>query len=88
MKPTVRNIAEKANVSTASVSLVLNNKPSRITEATREKILEAARELGYDFEEKKKKIQQVSKVQKKNISGTEVIGIVRSRYSNEFLDSC
>ena len=36
MKPTVRNIAEKANVSTASVSLVLNNKPSRITEATRE----------------------------------------------------
>lgn len=88
MKPTVRNIAEKANVSTASVSLVLNNKPSRITEATREKILEAARELGYDFEEKKKKIQQISEVQKKNISGTEVIGIVRSRYSNEFLDSC
>ena len=55
MKPTVRNIAEKANVSTASVSLVLNNKPSRITEATRERIIEAARELGYDFEEKKRK---------------------------------
>ena len=55
MKPTVRNIAEKANVSTASVSLVLNNKPSRITEATRERIIEAARELGYDFEEKNEK---------------------------------
>ena len=42
MKPTVRNIAERANVSIASVSLVLNNKPSRITEATRQKIIEAA----------------------------------------------
>ena len=40
MKPTVRNIAERANVSIASVSLVLNNKPSRITEATRQKIIE------------------------------------------------
>lgn len=55
MKPTVRNIAERANVSIASVSLVLNNKPSRITEATRQKIIEAAKELGYNFEEKKKK---------------------------------
>ena len=54
MKPTVRNIAERANVSIASVSLVLNNKPSRITEATRQKIIEAAKELGYNFEEKKK----------------------------------
>ena len=47
MKPTVREIAKKAEVSIASVSLVLNNKPSRITAATKERILAAARALGY-----------------------------------------
>ena len=47
MKPTVRNIAERANVSIcqciAGIEII---KPSRITEATRQKIIEAAKELG------------------------------------------
>lgn len=55
MKPTVRDIAKEAEVSIASVSLVLNNKPSRITEAIKRKIIKAARELGYDFEEKRRR---------------------------------
>lgn len=88
MKPTVRNIAEKANVSTASVSLVLNNKPSRITEATRERIIEAARELGYDFEEKKRKARQISENQGETVKRAAVIGVIRPRYCNEFLESC
>ena len=88
MKPTVRNIAERANVSTASVSLVLNNKPSRITEATRERILEAAKELGYNFEEKKRKAKQISESQQEAAKRFAVIGIIRPRYSNEFLDAC
>ena len=88
MKPTVRNIAEKANVSTASVSLVLNNKPSRITEATRERIIEAARELGYDFEEKKKKAKQIMESREENANHPAVIGLIRPGYSNEFLNAC
>lgn len=88
MKPTVRNIAEKANVSTASVSLVLNDKPSRITEATRERILEAARELGYNFEEKKKKEKQIKENREEIIKSSAVIGVIRPRYYNEFLDAC
>lgn len=87
MKPTVRNIAERANVSIASVSLVLNNKPSRITEATRQKIIEAAKELGYNFEEKKKmkncQLKMSAIILKKSI-----IGVIRPRYYNEFLDAC
>lgn len=88
MKPTVRNIAEKAGVSIASVSLVLNNKPSRITESTRQRILEVAKELGYDFEEKKKKNKQVIEIQTENVLKSTVIGIIRPRYCNEFLDAC
>lgn len=52
MKPTVREIARKANVSIASVSMVLSDKPSRITETTKRRIIEAARDLGYDLEAK------------------------------------
>jgi LacI family transcriptional regulator len=53
MKITVRDIAEKAGVSATSVSLVLNDKPSRITEETKQKIISTAKELGYKQGEKK-----------------------------------
>jgi len=42
----IKDIAEKANVSLATVSLVLNNKPN-ISKTTRRRILEIAAELGY-----------------------------------------
>ena len=88
MKPTVRNIAERANVSIASVSLVLNNKPSRITEATRQKIIEAAKELGYNFEEKKKNEELSIENVCNNFDKRSIIGVIRPRYYNEFLDAC
>ena len=45
---TMSNIAEKAGVSRSAVSLVLNNRPdSRIPEATRQRIIETALEMGY-----------------------------------------
>ena len=88
MKPTVRNIAERANVSIASVSLVLNNKPSRITEATRQKIIEAAKELGYNFEEKKKNEELSIENVCNNFEKKSIIGVIRPRYYNEFLDAC
>lgn len=83
MKPTVRNIADMAGVSTASVSLVLNNKPSRITTATKQKILKAAEELGYDF-----KIKQRKEANDPNELDDPIIGVIRPRYNNEFLDAC
>ncbi|MGL6198774.1 MAG: LacI family DNA-binding transcriptional regulator [Lachnospiraceae bacterium] len=83
MKPTIRDIAKKAGVSIASVSLVLNDKPSRITAETKQKILDAAQELGYDFESKQKKISiQVPGISK------QLIGVVRPRYNDEFVDMC
>jgi len=44
--PTVRLIAETCGYSRSSVSLALRGDP-RLPEATREKILRVARELGY-----------------------------------------
>jgi len=45
----LKDVAERAGVSTATASLVLNNKPSKIviSEATRQQVLKAARELSY-----------------------------------------
>lgn len=47
MKTTIKDIASRAGVSTTTVSLVLNNKPSRISDITRNHILEIARQLDY-----------------------------------------
>ncbi len=84
MKPTVRDIANKAGVSIASVSLVLNNKPSRITDATKQKILEAAKELGYNFEEKQQKENDRGQPE----AAGQIIGVIRPKYNDEFIDAC
>ncbi|PPG92933.1 LacI family transcriptional regulator [Rathayibacter sp. AY1F3] len=45
---TMRQVAERAGVSQATVSLVLNNAPgNRVTEATRARVMEAVDDLGY-----------------------------------------
>lgn len=47
MRTTVKDVAKAVGLSTTTVSLVLNNKPNRIPEATREIVLKAAKELNY-----------------------------------------
>ena len=47
MKITIKDIAAATGFSPATVSLVLNNKPCRISKETRKKILETADTLGY-----------------------------------------
>lgn len=48
MSVTAKDIAKYLNISTASVSVALNDKPG-VSTATRKMIIETARELGYDF---------------------------------------
>lgn len=45
-KPTIDDVAEKAGVAVSTVSLALNKKPN-VSKETRNKVLEAARELNY-----------------------------------------
>lgn len=47
MSVTLKDIAKKTGFSTATISLVLNNKPASIPEATRKLILDTANSLGY-----------------------------------------
>lgn len=46
MKPRAKDIAEKLNISPATVSLVLNNKPG-VSEKTRKKVLDTMKEEGF-----------------------------------------
>jgi len=47
VKVKVKDIAKAAGVSTTAVSLVLNGKPSRLSDATKEKIKRIAREMAF-----------------------------------------
>ena len=46
MTVTLKDIAERAGVTSATVSMVINNKPN-ISDATRKKVLKIAKELNY-----------------------------------------
>ena len=47
VRTTIKDIAAKTGLSVTTVSLVLNNKPSKISQETRKLVLETARELCY-----------------------------------------
>ncbi|MCB6566986.1 LacI family DNA-binding transcriptional regulator, partial [Desulfovibrio desulfuricans] len=47
MKVTIKDIAKKAGVSASTVSLVLNNRPCRVSQATREPICTIAKQYNY-----------------------------------------
>ncbi|WP_096155548.1 MULTISPECIES: LacI family DNA-binding transcriptional regulator [Bacillus] len=46
MKPTIKDVAQKANVSIATVSRILNNQPG-YSEKTKEKVLKVIEEMGF-----------------------------------------
>ncbi len=46
-RATLKDVAKEANVSTATVSMVINNKPVPITKETKERVYAAARKLNY-----------------------------------------
>lgn len=45
--PTLKDVAKKCGVSTATVSYVLNNSPRQVLPATRDRVLKAIAEMGY-----------------------------------------
>ncbi|MDF2700371.1 MAG: LacI family transcriptional regulator [Haloplasmataceae bacterium] len=47
MKVTIKDIARESGVSISTVSLVLNNKPSRVSQVTKDKIIEVVHKLNY-----------------------------------------
>ena len=51
MSISAKELAKRLNISAATVSMVLNKKPG-ISEKTRNLVIEAAKEYGYDFSRK------------------------------------
>jgi len=47
MRVTIKDVAQLSGFSTATVSFVLNNKPVNISPETKEKVFDAAKQLGY-----------------------------------------
>lgn len=62
MSVSAKELAEKLNISAATVSMVLNNKPG-ISENTRKKVLSAAHELGFDFSKLEAKSSSYGSIQ-------------------------
>ncbi|MDG4717857.1 MULTISPECIES: LacI family DNA-binding transcriptional regulator [Thalassospira] len=48
-RPTMMDVASMAGVSQATVSLVLNGSPAKLTEATRQRVIDSASKLGYQL---------------------------------------
>jgi len=75
LKTTIKDIAKKVGVSVTTVSLVLNDKPNTISQATKDKIYQAKKELNYQPNH-----MAVSLVTKKS----KMIGLVVPDISNNF----
>jgi DNA-binding LacI/PurR family transcriptional regulator len=74
---TVKDVADLANVSTATVSRVLNNYP-QVADETRSRVLWAMQELGY----------QPSRVARRlRVKGTQILGLIISDIANPFFPS-
>ena len=80
MRATIKDVAEKVGVSSASVSLVLNHKECRITEETKQKIFDAAKELNYRTKKEKVQIN-------KEMEGY-VIGFIYPELHDELIEEC
>ncbi|MBB6285352.1 LacI family DNA-binding transcriptional regulator [Geobacillus subterraneus] len=81
MKVTLKDIAEKANVSISTVSKVLNNTSISVNEETRMRIFEVAEKLGYRKLEKHKKFDE-KKGQEKQIGC--VINNMKDKYHDPY----
>lgn len=80
MGVTIRDVAKRAGVSAASVSLVLNNRECRISGETKQKIIDVAKEMGYETRKKKHSTQTAA--------GGKVLGVIYSALNNELTEEC
>lgn len=75
LRTTIKDIAEKTGLSITTVSLVLNNKPSRIKSETKELVMRTAKEM--NFQPNQLAVSLISK-------RTQTLGLIISDISNRF----
>lgn len=78
LKVTLKDIAEKANVSISTVSRVISNSSASVHEETRHRIMQIAEELGY---------HKINKIKQKNENFTEKrIGLILNDMKDKYHD--
>jgi DNA-binding LacI/PurR family transcriptional regulator len=81
--PTIRSVAQRAGVSTATVSYVINNGPRQVNEETRRRVCEAIKELDYQPNATARNLAN----RKTNTIGLVLAGLVGSSFSStDFFD--
>lgn len=85
---TLRDIAELANVSTATVSRVLNNDTTyKMTDATRSRVLDAAQQLNYKPRRNQKANSNTSADNHKSLKVGCVLSVTKDKYNDPFFMS-
>ena len=77
-KVTLKDIAQKAGISSAAVSIILNDKPSRISQAKKDEVKKLAKELNYVPNQLAKSL---------SLQQTYTIGLIVPDLSNPFFAS-
>lgn len=72
---TLQDVAKHAGVSTSTASLVIRNHP-RISDATKQKVLNSIEELGYVYDRVAAKLRSQS---------SKIIGVIVTDISNKFI---
>lgn len=75
MRVTIKDIARETNLSPATVSIVLNNKPHRLSEETRQRVWDAAKRLNY---------RPNSMAASLKTHKTKTVGMVISNFTNAY----
>lgn len=75
MRVTLKDIAQATGTSVPTVSLILNNKPFRVSEQTREKVLQAAHDMHYVTNQAARDLRQGT---------SSIIGLIVPDISNDF----
>ena len=76
MSISAKELAQKLNISPATVSMVLNNKPG-ISEKTRTLVMDAAREYGYHFSKRRKLPSKKAESNSSRIKSRERLSLTR-----------
>ncbi len=75
MKPTMMDVATRAGVSQATVSLVLNGSAgARLSDATKKRVRQAAEEIGYNL---------IRRSQKKSLASDKLIGFIADEVATD-----
>lgn len=85
---TIRDVAKLANVSTATVSRIINNDTKyKITEATRNRVLAAIRELDYSLPAKSPRQKPAEPVPSSQFKVGVVLSVTKKKYNDPYFMS-